>query len=165
MRFPHTSKSRVNYEESSLSDSASDHSPARKKKKANPLLLPGPSNDRLCAQGYITRKKSKEIACKRADSNITKEKDAENSDPHIDNVEQEPTPPPLSPKGRLNVTTYGLTKQRKMRNFKCKLCDYIATSRKQLNYHHKTDHDRVACPKCDKLFNTPSSLDHHMYSH
>ena len=64
MRFPRTSKSNINYEESSPSNNMSDDSPVRKKKKGNTLLLPGPSNDQLCAQGYITRNKSKELAVK-----------------------------------------------------------------------------------------------------
>ena len=53
-RFPCKSKSGVTYEESDLSDQASDNSLVRKKKKVNPLLLPGPSNDCLQVQGYIT---------------------------------------------------------------------------------------------------------------
>ena len=141
VRFPCTSKSNVSYEELSISDSTSDDSPARKKKKVIPLLLPGPSNDRLHAQGYISRNKSKEIASKTDDSDNTNKKDTDKSDVHDNTPEQEPTPPPVSPKGQLNVTTHGLTKQRKVWNFKCKLCDHIATSYKQLNNHHKTDHD------------------------
>ena len=145
-------------------DNMADGSHVRKKRKVNPLLLPGTSNDHLCAQGYITRNKSKEL--------IENPENVENQQANADPTEtdsytdtQEPVPIPASPKGSLNVKTHGLIKQKKLRNFKCKLCEHVTTSHKKLNNHHKADHDKVACPKCDRTFNTPSTLDWHMYSH
>ena len=51
----------------------------------------------------------------------------------------------------------------KCRKIKCKMCDEIFSSVKDLNSHHKQDHGIVKCLKCDKYFST--SLDKHSYSH
>ena len=53
----------------------------------------------------------------------------------------------------------------KRRKIKCKMCDEIFSSVRDLNLHHKQDHDIVKCLKCDKYFSTQSSLDKHSYSH
>ena len=53
----------------------------------------------------------------------------------------------------------------KRRKIKCKMCDEIFSSVKDLNLHHKQDHGIVKCLKCDKYFSTQSSLDKHSYSH
>ena len=53
----------------------------------------------------------------------------------------------------------------KHRKIKCKMCDEIFSSVKDLNLHHKQDHSIVKCTKCDKYFSTQSSLDKHSYSH
>ena len=51
------------------------------------------------------------------------------------------------------------------RKIKCKMCEEIFSSVKDLNLHHKQDHGIVKCTKCDKYFSTQSSLDKHSYSH
>ena len=159
--FPHKTKAGVHYEESAVSGDISDDSPARKKKKVNPLLLPSPSNDRLHAQGYITRNKSKEfVNDNKQNSKVQESKmDASGKD---DNV---PAQNQAMPKGNLEVTIHGLVKPHKVRKFKCLLCEVVETSRKELNEHHKTEHNKVTCSKCGKEFNTPSSRDCQMYSH
>ena len=53
----------------------------------------------------------------------------------------------------------------KHRKIKCKMCTEIFSSVKDLNTHHKNDHGIVSCTKCDKHFNTQSSLDKHSYTH
>ena len=53
----------------------------------------------------------------------------------------------------------------KCRKIKCKMCDEIFSSVRDLNLHHKQDHGVVKCLKCDKYFSTQSSLDKHSYSH
>ena len=60
---------------------------------------------------------------------------------------------------------HGLLKPRKVRNFKCKLCETITTSRKDLNTHHRKEHDKVICVDCNQEFNMPSSLERHAYNH
>ena len=53
----------------------------------------------------------------------------------------------------------------KRRKIKCKMCDEIFSSVKDLNLHHKQDHGIVKCLKCDKSFSTQSSLDKHSNIH
>ena len=151
--LPRKSKTGISYAESELSDIPSDESPSRKKKKLNPLPLLGPSDDQLRTQGYITRSKNKDTGSTPTPKSLPKV-----------NTE-EPKTPPASPKSNFTVTTHGLVKQKKVWNFKCKLCNCVTTSCKELNDHHKTRHDKVSCPTCNKTFNTPSSLDRHVYSH
>ena len=64
-RFPRKTKTRVTYVKSELSDVSTDQSPAKKKPKLNPLLLPGPSDTRLRSQQYITSKKGTPVRQKR----------------------------------------------------------------------------------------------------
>lgn len=53
----------------------------------------------------------------------------------------------------------------KHRKIKCKMCDEVFASVRELNVHHRNDHGIVNCTKCSKYFNTQSSLDKHLYSH
>ena len=53
----------------------------------------------------------------------------------------------------------------KHRKIKCKICTEIFSSVKDLNTYHKNYHSIVSCTKCDKHFNTRSSLDKHCYTH
>ena len=53
----------------------------------------------------------------------------------------------------------------KYRKIKCKMCTEIFSSVKDLNTHNRNDHGIVSCIKCDKHFNTQSSLDKHLYMH
>ena len=160
--FPHKTKTGVHYEETAASGDTSSDSPARKKKKVNPLLLPGPSRDRLCVQGYITRNKTKEITNEKEQTENVQAITADTPDKYNN---KEPAQDQTLPKGNLKVTTHGLVKPQKVCRFICHLCEVVATSRRELNEHHKAEHDKVTCPKCGKEFNTPSSQDCHMYSH
>ena len=159
-RFPHCSKSSVNYAESDIRETCSDESASKKKRKINPLLLPGPSLSRIQSQGYITRSKkkddlnSKDTSVKSAVTLPTPESPQDNNDESGTTLN-----------GSFKVTTHGVVKPKRLRNFKCKICDVVATSRKELNNHHKSTHDKVSCPHCNQVFNTPSSLARHAYSH
>ena len=64
-----------------------------------------------------------------------------------------------------NRPSYSVPNTPKCRKIKCKMCDEIFSSVKDLNLHHKQDHGIVKCLKCDKYFSTQSSLDKHSYSH
>ena len=49
--------------------------------------------------------------------------------------------------------------------FKCVKCKYRSKTRKEVNKHYIDNHEPLLCDKCNKLFNTPSSLSLHMYDH
>ena len=74
-----------------------------------------------------------------------------------------------SPKGRLNYKQYGIKrpspKTGPNRNHRCPYCDLICHSKREWNTHHKTEHTKVKCPDCEKLFPTPDALTRHRYLH
>ena len=70
-----------------------------------------------------------------------------------------------APLGKLSVTYHGLHKPKTDHRFKCKECNFVATSRKEANDHHKEKHDKCYCNVCGKACNTPSTLARHVYSH
>ena len=51
------------------------------------------------------------------------------------------------------------------RNRRCPYCDTICHSKREWNTHHKTEHTKVQCPDCKKLFPTPDALNRHRYIH
>ena len=79
-----------------------------------------------------------------------------------------PTSPPTSlPKGKLEVKEYGIKKktENEKLKFKCVKCPSRFKSRKECDKHYIEKHQPVMCGKCNKVFNTPSSLSLHMYDH
>ena len=66
--------------------------------------------------------------------------------------------PPI--KGTLKTKTYALKKkvETKKRSFKCRECDVVRTSIKDLNLHHEECHNPQICGVCGKLFKLASSL-------
>ena len=69
------------------------------------------------------------------------------------------------PKGSLNIKTRALVKCKHVQNFKCKLCDKVVHTQKDLNNHHKENHGKLKCAECDESFTMPSSLHRHKYKH
>ena len=74
-----------------------------------------------------------------------------------------------SPKGSLKYKQYGIKrpspKTGPNRNRRCPYCGEICHSKREWNTHHKTEHTKVQCPDCRKLFPTPDALNHHRYVH
>ena len=44
------------------------------------------------------------------------------------------------------------------RQFKCRYCDEIKFSQKEINDHHRARHEKLKYPDCSEKFNTPSGL-------
>ena len=76
-----------------------------------------------------------------------------------ENISEQPRP-----RGQLDVKHHGLRKFKKVRKFRCKLCDTVYMTRKVVNDHHKQNHDKCICNTCGKKC-TPSTLACHKYSH
>ena len=67
--------------------------------------------------------------------------------------------------GTFVTKTVGIRKHKKARRAKCRICEKSCANVKELNQHHRSDHDNKFCPKCRKGFNTQTSLDKHKYLH
>ena len=77
------------------------------------------------------------------------------------------TPPSSQPKGKLELKEYGIKKksENEKLKFKCVQCLMRYKTRKECNKHYVDQHQPLLCGKCNKVFNTPSSLSLHMYDH
>ena len=67
--------------------------------------------------------------------------------------------------GTFVTKTVGIRKHKKERKAKCRLCGESFKNVKELNEHHRTDHDIQFCAECGKGFNMQSSLEKHKYYH
>ena len=56
-------------------------------------------------------------------------------------------------------------KQTQKRKFRCPNCGDVKYSVQELNNHYKSNHQRIKCEICERLFNTPSGLKKHRYTH
>ena len=65
--------------------------------------------------------------------------------------------------GNLDTEFHGLEQFKRPWKFKCGICGKQETRQADLNVHHIKDHGIVHCNECTKSFNTPSSLNRHMY--
>ena len=71
-------------------------------------------------------------------------------------------------KGKLVTETFVLCKGGKpKRKFYSMVgtCNKICNSRRELNNHHLTVHPKIMCDICNKVFDIPSSMNRHQYSH
>ena len=71
-------------------------------------------------------------------------------------------------KGKLVTETFILCKRGKpKRKFYCvvRRCKKICDSIRELNNHHLTVHPKMLCDICNKIFDMPSSMNRHRYSH
>ena len=92
--------------------------------------------------------------------------EAEN-DQNIINAKTEPVETDTKEKiiGTFVTKTIGIRKHKKDRKVKCRLCGDSFANVKELNKHHRSDHDIQFCADCGKGFNTQTSLDKHKYYH
>ena len=154
---PSHSSINVNYED--LDDHSDSPSPKRPVKQKLNVKKDGPTADRIAACGYLlrNRKQSKPPPA----SPLT----SQNQELLTDNDTGDTSPVP-KPKGKLIVTTHGVLEKRpKQHNFKCPDCDTVEHTHKEINEHFRKTHDKLFCEECSQMFNTPSSLECHMYGH
>ena len=155
----------------------------RKKNKIRPHPT-GPSQMVLQAHEFINRSnKTKEFYTKPVTSGpqrneVNKNSEKEEKNQNFTSAEADPVETNKETKSRTgNVETnekvlgkfvtkiVGIRRHKKERRAKCRLCGESFKNVKELNEHHRTDHDIQFCAECDKGFNTLSSLEKHKYYH
>ena len=117
-----------------------------------------------------TGKNVKETDLNNNKANDDKEDKATDSDKTVDyNVIDPSTEKAVSPKGSLKYKQYGIARQSPKtapnRSCHCPYCETTCHSKRDWNNHHKTEHAKVKCPDCGRLFPTPDALNHHRYVH
>ena len=68
-------------------------------------------------------------------------------------------------KGTFTTQSFYFKKSKKPRKIRCKLCNTVCNSNKELTQHHQLKHNILYCDECSKAFNNPLSLAKHQYSH
>ena len=70
-------------------------------------------------------------------------------------------------KGALKMKTYALKKKaiNKRRSFRCSECYEVKRTIKELNIHHRENHNQQLSGICNRSFKLASSLTRHMYDH
>ena len=70
-------------------------------------------------------------------------------------------------KGALKMKMYALKKKaiNKRRSFRCSKCNEVKRTIKELNIHHRENHNPQLCGICNRSFKLASSLTTHMYNH
>ena len=72
-------------------------------------------------------------------------------------------------KGTVTFKHYGIRRHSprlaNVRKHRCPLCDKSANSKKELNDHHRAEHEGVKCPTCHRIFPTADAYQRHRYVH
>ena len=177
----------VNY--TPMLDSDADDTDDVKKSAPNKIRpkLDGPSTAVIRAHAHIQNKKQKSFKTKPIPVLPVRNNLTVISDNIAVNVETSASPVEMTPPddsetegyvnsdtdsqgkqpviGTLMMKTVGIVKCKKKRKAWCKLCGASCNSVKELNHHHKENHDIVFCQACNKAFSACTSLDKHMYVH
>ena len=163
-----------------------DDAPPRKKNNIRPHPT-GPSQMVLRAHETINKNnKTKEFHTKPVTagpqrSKVNKNSEDEENNQNLTNAKTEPVETNKETKpgnvetgnvetnekaiGTFVTKTIGIGKHKKEWKAKCRLCGESFKNVKELNEHHRTDHNIQFCAECGKGFNTQSSLEKHKYYH
>ena len=159
LRRPRSAQSKETYFES---DITSEDEPPNKRQKTIPTS--GPSAARIEAQYRQTEQPQQRLPPSRPTSveASTSTNDSAQADTDSDaTVIYEPSEEE-SPKGRFKITTKTLKKGKK---YKCKYCENICDSSRELTEHHRRRHKILYCNVCNKAFNNPTTHARHLRSH
>ena len=158
-RHPRSAQSKGTYFES---DITSEDEPSNKRQRTTPSS--GPSAARIDAQYRLTEPPQQRLPPSRptsteASSSIN---DSAPADTDSDATEIYEPSEYEAPKGRFRITTRTLKKGKK---YKCKYCEKICDSSRELTEHHRRRHKILYCNVCNEAFNNPTTHARHLKSH
>ena len=175
-------RNKLNYADLFKNDSESDR--GRTKSKKTPKPVPSaPSNDRIAAQGAKNKPPQRHHPVPllapnkrfhRKDPSSTKPLTRSKALHALDKVETLdphaplPTPPDNNqqpPKGVFKTTKHGIVKHKNTCYFLCPVCGIHKSTTSKLNVHYRNRHKPLTCTKCSMVFNIPSALARHRYTH
>ena len=152
-----------------LSDTGSKHQDQLEEAYDNSDLLPV---DAAPLEDFAREMSNNDtVSDKNNNTNHTNETaESTDSDKTVDySAKDTPEKEVVSPKGSLKYTQHGIKrpspKTGPNRNRRCPYCDVVCYSKRDWNIHHKSEHTKVKCPDCPKLFPTPDALNRHRYIH
>ena len=67
--------------------------------------------------------------------------------------------------GKLVVHEHKLVKTKRVRSFKCIVCQVVTHSTMEYNKHYSANHPPLNCQDCSRMFTNPMSLQRHRYNH
>ena len=156
--IPHADKGTDTDETDVLEETKDDTEPNKTGNVAE-NIIPENSDKADKTQPKSKKKKKKQKKTK------TKKTKHEQTDDTVDETKKTENE---NKKGKLVTETFILCKGGKpKRKFYCMVgnCKKTCDSRKELNNHHLTAHPKIVCDICNKIFDTPSSMNRHHYSH
>ena len=150
------------------SDTENTDQDTKPKCKVKPCPSLEPLSSRQRSQRIIEKNRVQRTTSDMISSNSKPEEhdddanDAYNADTEGDTPHEEPVKPK---RGKLSVAHHGLKKTKRVRHFKCKLCDEVFESTKDWNTHYADIYPMIPCETCGHYFRNPSSLHWHRYVH
>ena len=159
LRRPRSAQSTGSYFES---DFTSEDEPPKKRPKHTPTT--GPSASRIDAQYRQTEHPRQRLPPSRTTSAEASKSTNDSSAVDTDSDATETYEPSdvETPKGCFKITTKTL---KKGKQYKCKYCDVICDSSRELTEHHRLKHKILYCNVCNKAFNNPTTHARHLRSH
>ena len=166
-RHPRHVKRIESYASMLASDTDNTDSDVKPKRHVKPRPSLEPSSSRQRSQRIIEKNRIKSTGSDMISGNSYPENanvtDAYNADTEGEgDVQNEPVKPK---RGKFTVNHHGLKKAKRVRHFKCKLCDEVFTNTKDCNTHYADNHPMIPCETCGRYFRNPSSLHRHRYVH
>ena len=152
-----------------LSDSGSKHQDQLDEAYDNSVLLPVDAAPLVDFARNMSKNDTVLVENKNPD-NANETVESTDSDKTVDYSPKDTPEKELpSPKGNLRYKQYGIKrpspKAGPNRNRRCPYCEVVCHSKRDWNIHHKSEHTKVQCPDCQRLFPTPDALNRHRYIH
>ena len=156
--------------------------PSRPHKQVTRRVMPEPSNERIKAAQWKKRRGAPMYTYPvvgdgaKTGTNSDDKRSSNSSDPDSspdDTTVLDADKEEVVSKGSFKTKTFGVKRMNspkkkskvKGKTYGCPECTTRHDSVSALNLHYKDNHEPVKCTECDQVFNTPSTLRRHKYTH